>query len=216
MTTDADKEGDRPAAADGVGHTTRRAFLKAAVTVSALPIVGSAAPNAVETSASARPLSLYKAIFDERFAAGRSFGARARQIGVATHGIRADITDVWFNDLYLRWRKGAAAVAGLTAPAALFCLERLAWDHGMRVVFQAVHCCRAEREVQHTVSRGHALVTAAHLDAAGAGWVSRLAELFAHYPSARVASVGPASLSWAKNDNAVTLTSWVIAPVRRA
>jgi hypothetical protein len=216
MATDADKADDCPPASDGVGRTTRRAFLKAAVTVSALPIVASAAPDPAGSPQTAQPLSLYKALFDERFALSRAFGARASQIGVATHGIRADITDVWFNDLDRRWRKGAIAVAGLTAPAAVFCLERLAWDHGMRVVFQAEHCCRAERDVRHMVRRGNELVTAAHLDAAGASWARRLAELFAHFPSERVPSVGPASLSWAKDDNAVTLTSWVIAPISRA
>jgi hypothetical protein len=37
------------------------------------------------------------------------------------------------------WTKQPVAIAGLTAHGPLFCLERLAWDHGMRVVFRAEH-----------------------------------------------------------------------------
>lgn len=215
MATDADKDGLSPDTEGGAGHTTRRAFLKAAVTVSALPLVASGAPSPVARPDALPALPLYKALYDERFALGRAFGVRARQLGLATRAIRADITDVWFNDLHRRWQKGAAAIAGLTAPAALFCLERLAWDHGMRVVFQAEHCCRAEH-VRHAVFRGEGLVSAAHLEDAGASWALRLAELIAHYPATRSPSVGPANLAWAKDDNALTLTSWVIAPVNRA
>ena len=50
------------------------------------------------------------------------------------HGIRGDITDLWFHDLDPQWKKQPVAIAGLTAHGPLFCLERLAWDHGMRVV----------------------------------------------------------------------------------
>jgi hypothetical protein len=53
------------------------------------------------------------------------------------HGFDGDITNIWYHDLQPRWQKAPAAIAGLTAHGALFCLERLAWDVGMRVVARA-------------------------------------------------------------------------------
>jgi hypothetical protein len=116
---------------------SRREFLQAGLAASLLPVVGSAA------EASNPPQLFYKVIFDERFPASVAFGVEWISRGAAVHAIRGDITDLWFRDLDLRWKQqGPAAIAGLTAHGPLFCLERLAWDHGMRVasrVQQAAH-----------------------------------------------------------------------------
>lgn len=78
--------------------------------------------------------NFYKVIFDERFPASVAFGAEWKARGEAVHAIRGDITDLWFHDLDHQWKKRPVPIAGLTAHGPLFCLERLAWDHGMRVV----------------------------------------------------------------------------------
>ena len=85
---------------------------------------------------------LYKAIYDASYVAGLTFAAQMQRRGVAVHAIERDITDVWFNDLALRWRESPVAIAGLTAPEALFCLEQLAWDQRMRVVVRGTHAQR--------------------------------------------------------------------------
>jgi hypothetical protein len=85
---------------------------------------------------------LYKAIYDKSYAPALAYAAQMQRRGVAVHAIDGDITDVWFNDLALRWRESPVAIAGLTAPEALFCLEQLAWDHRMRVVSRALHAQR--------------------------------------------------------------------------
>jgi hypothetical protein len=77
---------------------------------------------------------LYKVIVDERFSTSVEFGEEWRARGASVHTIRGDITDLWFHDLDLQWKKRPVPIAGLTAHGPLFCLERLAWDHGMRVV----------------------------------------------------------------------------------
>ena len=46
---------------------------------------------------------------------------------------RGDITALWFHDLDLRWKRGPAAIAGMTDANALFCLDLLARDKGMHV-----------------------------------------------------------------------------------
>jgi hypothetical protein len=107
---------------------SRREFLQAGLAVSLLPVVGSASesPN--------QPVPFYKVIFDERFPTSVDFGVEWIARGAAVHAIRGDITDLWFHDLDHQWKKRPVPIAGLTAHGPLFCLERLAWDHGMRVV----------------------------------------------------------------------------------
>jgi hypothetical protein len=78
-------------------------------------------------------LNPYRAIYDERFDAGRAFSAAARRLGWITRAIRGDITTVWFRELSPRWRHGPATVTGITTTQTLFVLERLAWDAGLRV-----------------------------------------------------------------------------------
>ncbi len=110
----------------------RREFLQAGIAASMLPIVAagsSLAPGHQDDRA-----SFYKVIFDERFPASVAFGVEWIARGAAVHAIRGDITDLWFHDLDLQWKKRPVPIAGLTAHGPLFCLERLAWDHGMRVV----------------------------------------------------------------------------------
>ena len=94
-----------------------------------LPFIAAAG---VERKLLATPL--YKVIFDERFPASVAFADQARRSGQAVHGIRGDITALWFHDLDLRWKQGPAAIAGLTDANALFFLDLLARDKCMRVV----------------------------------------------------------------------------------
>ncbi len=106
---------------------TRREFLQAGIAASLLPAV-------VSAKAADPAHSFYKVIFDERFPASVAFGEEWKARGAAVHAIRGDITDLWFHDLDLQWKKQPVPIAGLTAHGPLFCLERLAWDHGMRVM----------------------------------------------------------------------------------
>jgi hypothetical protein len=78
-------------------------------------------------------LTPYRAIYDERFEAGRAFSAEAVRRGWVTRAIRGDVTKVWFRELSPRWRTSPATITGVTTPQTLFVLERLAWDGGMRV-----------------------------------------------------------------------------------
>ena len=116
---------------------SRREFLQAGIAACMLPIAGTAGTPS---------LRLYKVIFDQRFPSSREFAEEARSLGLSLHAIEGDITDLWFHDLSLRWKQEPAAIAGLTAHGPLFCLERLAWDHGMRVVHRASHVASVDGE----------------------------------------------------------------------
>ena len=92
-----------------------------------------------------------KAVYDERFACARAFAAEAERRGWEVAPIRGDITAFWLQELSRLWDQGPASVAGMTEDNLLFCLERLAWDAGVRVV-----CRRREAEgglVSWTIAR---------------------------------------------------------------
>jgi hypothetical protein len=78
-------------------------------------------------------LRYYKAVFDERFPDACAFAAGAAERGIPTAAIRGDVTNLFFDDLDLRWKQGPVLLAGYTTPASLFCLDLLARDRGMRL-----------------------------------------------------------------------------------
>jgi hypothetical protein len=94
--------------------------------------------------------SFYKVVSDVRFADGDAFANEAERLGASVVRINGDITDFWFNDLSIRWKKSSVAIAGLTAHGPIFCLERFAWDHGLRVVFRDEH--RSESLVRWVIA----------------------------------------------------------------
>jgi hypothetical protein len=79
-------------------------------------------------------LRIYKVIFDERFLAAREFGSAAGRNGMRTAAIRGDITALWIDDLKAYWEADGAAVAGMTTPRTLLCLEQLSHDTWRRVL----------------------------------------------------------------------------------
>jgi hypothetical protein len=131
---------------------SRREFLQAGIAASVLPLA--AVANNIAPSQSENH-DFYKVIFDERFPASVTFGEEWQARGAAVRAIRGDITDLWFHDLDRQWKRRPTAIAGLTAHGALFCLERLAWDHGMRVISrveQVAHDGDGERLISWVIA----------------------------------------------------------------
>jgi len=50
--------------------------------------------------------------------------------------VHGDVTRFWYDQLQPAWRQQRAALAGTTLPDVLFCLEQLARDHGLRVLWR--------------------------------------------------------------------------------
>lgn len=87
--------------------------------------------------------SLHRAIVDTRFADAVEFGEELRNRGIAISAIHGDVARLWYEDLREDLRADAApisgAIAGLTDRAALFCLEELARDVGLKVFLRVDH-----------------------------------------------------------------------------
>ena len=197
--------------------TSRREFLKAGLTASALLPVGARAEFAgVETPAAA--VSMYKVLYDTRFAASVAFARRAAARGVAVHAMTGDMTRFWYDDLYHRWRQEPVAIAGLTAHGALFCLERLAWEQRMRVVYRGEHAAAAGGCIAHRFEGPAQLASAAADATTGVAWATALADVVAECPRGRAHSGTARSLTARADATAPSepLLSWVIAPVPRA
>ena len=118
--------------------TSRREFLKAGLAASAL-LPAAARADFMVADDLGRGAAIYKVLYDTRFAASVAFARRAAARGLAVHAMTGDMTRFWYDDLYHRWRQGPAAIAGLTTHGPLFCLERLAWEQRMRVVYRSEH-----------------------------------------------------------------------------
>jgi hypothetical protein len=114
----------------------RRAFVQRGIAGAALALFGTGFGSAAAKAniMACRVGELHVAIFDRRFAAGRHFARRMEAQSVTTRAITGDVTSIWFHELHPLWRQRSVAIAGLTTYAPLFCLERLGWDHGLRVL----------------------------------------------------------------------------------
>ena len=197
--------------------TNRREFLQIGVAATALPFATHARAATLGLGAeSADVVPLYKALYDVRFPDSVAFARRIEHHGIRVHAIEGDMTRFWYDELYHIWRNGPAAIAGLTAHGPLFCLERLAWDQGMRVVFRGEHRYADER-IEHSIAGPVALLR----DTAGLGllepWPACLADAVAHCPSGRAElAQAPRSHSRAATVAGESLYSWVIAPTAKA
>jgi hypothetical protein len=184
-----------------------------------------AAVAAVSKSAPSDPLGLQLplnlALFDTRFPAAHGF-ARALAIrGVALAPFDGDVTPVWFDQLDPVWRHYPLTVAGLTTEGALFCLEQLAWDNGMRVAYRGLHAASPDGGVEHVLEASKQRSKDVHGRLSGAQpWPAQVADLIARidepvsaFPSNVAQRSRVTYRTRSRTDNNPTrLASWLIAP----
>lgn len=119
--------------------TNRRDFVQSALALSGLaatPFAGwLARPLAARADSAAAP---ERVVIDRALPAAAAFAAAARRRGAAIALFDSDIGSLWMREIEPLWRHGVP-LAGLTAPATLFCLETFARDYCMRVAWYARH-----------------------------------------------------------------------------
>ena len=201
--------------------TDRRTFLQTGITALALPTIARTAFSLPlsEPSETGQTISPYKIIYDENFQDSVAFANEASKLGADIHGIKGDVTDLWYNDLYHEWKKGPAPIMGMTDEAALFCLEELAKDQRMRVVLRIDHKYISANRIEHVISGiTESPREISNLVKDGPAWNIQIASLVMNCTENR-ATLSPTRLvtelkSPAKDKT--SLVSWVIAPVKKA
>ncbi len=113
----------------------RREFMARGAALGALPFTGPL-PGSDDI---AWP-SFYRVVYDDRFELAKSFASRANEYGARLHAISGDITELWFGNLYRRWRTGPAFLAGMTLESSAVQLGYFARDqrHVIRYPNQVV------------------------------------------------------------------------------
>jgi hypothetical protein len=154
-------------------------------------------------------------IHDTRFPLSFGFAKALAARGVKSHGIEGDVTALWYDDLYHGWRSAPRPLAGVTAHGAFFCLERLAWDAGMRVVLRCEHRSNGDM-VAHEVSGAASLVarvSPAAIARRGVGQVIAATSLqMAGDPRAENTARRQFQTPDAVNKDPAYMVSWIIAP----
>jgi hypothetical protein len=192
----------------------RREFIRAGMAVTAAASVTSAPAKA----AAAPPHRIHKVVYDQRFAEPVRFARAAEALGLEAHAITGDMTALWYEELDGLWRQEPLAIAGMTRHGPMFCLEMLARDRGMRLVYQAEHQI-AGAEVRHTVSGPlSSLKRSGGLMEAGAAWPEQMAALVAHTPvePALSGKVGVVTRGHGAEAAEEPLFTWVIGPQSQA
>lgn len=197
----------------------RRSFLQAGAAASSLLLSGLAVGAwRVSSSTSSGKIDLYRLVYTEDHPAAVTFGRAAVASGIPAQAIGRDVTSLWYDDLYHRWRQGPAAIAGMTPVRVAFCLLTLAQDVGMRLVFRAQHTPVASGGLEHQLSGPRSVLDRAGLLNRAVDWPLGAAQLvtgcradFSAKSTAAVTSVSASGFAFRE-----PLVSWVIAPPSRA
>ena len=198
------------------GIHSRRDFLQASAAAFAVPLLagGSVSSWADALQPAVPGHDFYKVLFDRESPAAAAFGRRALALQLPAVEVGREVTSLWYDDLYPRWQAGPAAIAGLTVPHVAFCLQMLARDVGMRVMYRGEHLPLADGRIRHRLTGpADELTRAALLDAdwtRGAAWLVSCCQ----------AAPGQTEIEFTTAaGHAVIdepLVSWVIAPRPRA
>lgn len=189
---------------------TRRTLIKQGAAAAAATVIQAPA-QALGAALLADGRGIARALFDERFAETRSFGTALAARGVPTHGIRGDAAMLWYCDLKARLVEERLPFVGMTDRAALFCLEELARDLGLKVCGRIDHSIDGLGNVSHQAVGPTAWLDASHWLGSAPGFGRVMAVLLrdpAMHGSALAAQkrTGPFSAL-----DRTTLVSWWIA-----
>jgi hypothetical protein len=160
-------------------------------------------------------LKIGRVVFDERFADARAFAAEARSLSATTSAINGPVHDLWYSDLCHRWGEGKYPVAGMTDHRALFLLEMMAADAGMRVVHRVHHVETGGTHVPRVFGPlERSEERRVRLSSADAGWARSAAGIVMSWPkSPAPIDAGRSDISKARGEavDARTLVSWIIS-----
>jgi hypothetical protein len=197
--------------------TSRRQVLQWAAATTSLAGTGLLGRVAAAGAARGdRHVALELFVFDRRFASAVAVASAMSANGVPAVGVGLDLTSLWYESLDLRWKRGPMTLAGITTRGALFVLETLAADRGMRVLYRGEHRVLPDGRMSHELTGPIERVAEQAFSPAGQ-WPVAVATVLGSCP----ANDSPVGCVWhtrPMNEDAVytePLHSWVIAPRSR-
>lgn len=195
---------------------TRRSFIHSSL-ASALA-AGSAAPALAGLAGADRASrSLSAFIVDASLAASRELAVLAEHAGAPLRVIDSDPGRLWMHEIEPRWRLGPEPLAGFTSGATLFCLQVLARQYGLDVVYRIAHARRGESWEHAYHGPASLRIWADGFEASGASWPALAIAMAIHCPGGGARE--PVELiDLAAGDSAAALPigfSWLIAPKQR-
>ncbi len=205
---------------------TRRFFVTSALALSAIALGDGTEMEVHRTPLAPRApdrLPLHLAIIDVRFPGGRAFATAMRERSVPVADYLGDVTSVWYERLDPVWRHAPITVGGLTTPGTLFCLERLAWNHSMRVIYRGTHSFLTDGSIRHLLASSNR-TAALVLDRLGnlrhwpVQFANLMAEMSGSLPALPSQTDERCSLTYRTDrgeceiDDGLQLTSWLIVP----
>ena len=114
----------------------------------------------------------------------------------------------------------------MTTVGALFCLERLAWDHGMRVIYRGIHRNLSGGRTEHLLeSSGSARALVRNPLSSRGGWPAQIASLMTGSPNPLPGSASQPGPDGgftdrtrhrpAEGHEGIVLASWLLVPRAR-
>ena len=114
--------------------TNRRQFMQSGLAFSALPLTELSAMKMAVASPDGAFLTLESFVADKRYMKSIATASKLGGEGVSVVEITGDMTELWIGKYSKQWKQAPMTLAGVTGSDALFVLETLAPDCGMRVV----------------------------------------------------------------------------------
>ncbi len=111
----------------------RRQFIHTSLALSAASVAPLSFLEQVLEVPAGQTVDLDAFIADGRYVESLAMATSFNEHDITVHRIEGDVTPLWVGHLSQQWRIGPRVMAGMTGRDALFVLETLAWDHGMRV-----------------------------------------------------------------------------------
>jgi hypothetical protein len=125
--------------------TERRQVLSGALALVAVPFVLPSLASRAHAAPAALPQpALF--LYDQSFTAARHLAAQLAASGQDVTGFEGDLLPLWRTRLQALWQAGPAVVGGLTNANALFLLETLGADHGLKLAHRVELTAVAEAE----------------------------------------------------------------------
>jgi len=116
--------------------TNRRQFIKCGLSFTALPLTGLSSLNMAVATPEGHSFKLESFVSDLRFGESIATATSLKAQGVPIAEISGDLTDLWIQQYSKQWKKKPMSLAGVTGKDALFVLETLAPDYGMRLIYR--------------------------------------------------------------------------------